>query len=103
MYLNPYYRHIADLKREYAMCITKGHMQIIVDMLTRKTRQGNVKAAKMLLEALKMQTTLDYRHDDKHEIEVIMGSPTDGLMKSMRPGGIVLHNRINEEDEKKQA
>ena len=103
MYLNPYYRHVADLKREYAMCVTKNHMKMIVDMLSRKAERGNLKAAGMLLKAIQMQKTLDHRHDDKHEIEIIMGSPTDGLMKSMRPGGIVLHNRIIEEDEKKQA
>jgi hypothetical protein len=103
MYLNPYYRHVADLKREFALGVTKGHIKMIIDMLSRKAERGNLKAANMLLKAIQMQSTLDHRYDDKHEIEIIMGSPTDGLMKSMRPGGIVLHNSLIDEDEKKHG
>jgi hypothetical protein len=101
MYLNPYYRHIQDLKRSFARGITPEHMDAIRSMLIRKALRGNIKAAEMILRVDQWQMTLDKGSDAKNEIQSIMGSPTDGLMKQIRPGSIGLS--INNLEEKKQA
>jgi hypothetical protein len=90
MYLNPYYRHIQDLKREFCRLMTKDDIAVIKHMLQRKASRGNMKAAEMLMKVCEWQRDLDDAVDKKHELEVIMGSPTDGLMKRIRPGQIAL-------------
>lgn len=101
MYLNPYYRHIQDLKREFCRLMTKDDIAVIKHMLQRKAARGNMKAAEMMLKVVEWQRELDEAADKKHELEVIMGSPTDGLMKRIRPGQIGLSQPQIEE--KKQA
>lgn len=101
MYLNPYYRHIQDLKREFVRQTTKEDIIAIKNMLQRKAARGNMKAAEMMLKVVEWQRELDEAADKKHELEVIMGSPTDGLMKRIRPGQIGLSQPQIEE--KKQA
>jgi hypothetical protein len=59
-------------------------------MLQKKAARGNMKAAEMLMKVCEWQRELDENMDKKHELEVIMGSPTDGLMKRIRPGQISL-------------
>lgn len=88
MYLNPYYRHIQDLKREFVRQTTKDDITAIKNMLQRKAARGNIKAAEMVLKVMEWQRELDESADKKHELEIIMGSPTDGLMKKIRPGQI---------------
>lgn len=101
MYLNPYYRHIQDLKRSFARGITTSDMDAIRSMLIRKALRGNIKAAEMILKVDQWQYNLDKDSDTKHEMQSIMGSPTDGLMKQIRPGSIGLS--INNMEQKKQA
>jgi NADH dehydrogenase/NADH:ubiquinone oxidoreductase subunit G len=101
MYLNPYYRHIQELKRSFVKGITPAHMDAIRAMLVRKALRGNIKAVEMIMRVDQWQNDLDKNSDTKHEIQTIMGSPTDGLMKQIRPGSIGLS--INSLEEKKQA
>jgi len=102
MYLNPYYRHIQDLKRTYARSITTENMIELKDLFMRKARRGNLKAAELLLIVLQWQKELDVSLDTRHELQSIMGSPTDGLMKRIRPGmPTLLSNQM--EEEKQQA
>jgi hypothetical protein len=90
MYMNPYYRHIQDLKREFVRLTTKQDIEAIKQMLQRKAMRGNIKAAELVMKIFEWQKELDDSADKKHELEVIMGSPTDGLMKRIRPGQIAL-------------
>jgi NADH dehydrogenase/NADH:ubiquinone oxidoreductase subunit G len=102
MYLNPYYRHIQDLKRSFARGITISDMDAIRSMLVRKALRGNIKAAEMILKVDQWQYSLDKDSDTKHEMQSIMGSPTDGLMKQIRPGSIGISKETTIEN-KKQA
>lgn len=101
MYMNPYYRHIQDLKREFVRLTTKEDIRVIREMLQRKAARGNIKAAEMVMKIMEWQRELDMGNDKKHELEVIMGAPTDGLMRRMRPGQITLKD--NQADAKNQA
>lgn len=90
MYLNPYYRHIQELKREFVRQTSLEDIAVIKKMLQRKAARGNIKAAEMVLKIIEWEKELDDNQAKKHELEVIMGSPTDGLMKRIRPGQIAL-------------
>ena len=90
MYMNPYYRHIQELKREFVRLMTNQDIEDLKIMLKRKMMRGNMEAAKMLMKVYEWQKELDDNQATKHELEVIMGSPTDGLMKRIRPGQIAL-------------
>ena len=102
MYLNPYYRHIQDMKREFVRGVTPEHINALRDMLYRKARAGNIEAFKLYMQHFGWQNELDKGNDAKHELNMIMGSPTDGVMKSIRPGGIEL-SKENQIEIKKQA
>jgi len=102
MYLNPYYRHIQNLKRVYARSVTEEDMIVIKNVFMKQARRGSVKAAECLLKVLEWQKELDINSDTKHELQSIMGSPTDGLMTRLRPGTpTLMANQIIET--KKQA
>jgi hypothetical protein len=47
------------------------------------------------------QKELDAASDSRHELQTIMGSPTDGLMKSLRPGSMEIST--GQLEQKKQA
>ena len=101
MYLNPYYRHIQEMKRFYVESITKEDMAIVKNCLIRKIRGGNTKAVELFMKFTEWQKELDAAADARHELQAIMGSPTDGLMKQIRPGSIGLS--INNLEEKKMG
>lgn len=101
MYLNPYYRHIQDMKRSYVKSITEDDMAVVKNCLLRRIKAGNIKAVELFMKFTEWQKELDASSDSKHELQTIMGSPTDGLMKSLRPGSIGI--ATNQLEEKKQA
>jgi len=101
MYLNPYYRHIQEMKRFYVESITKEDMAIVKSCLVRKIRGGNMKAVELFMKFTEWQKELDAAADARHELQTIMGSPTDGLMKSLRPGSMNIST--GQLEEKKQA
>lgn len=103
MYMNPYYRHIQDLKREFVRLTTKQDIEAIKNMLMRKAIRGNIKAAEMVMKVFEWQKEVDESLDKKHELETIMGSPTDGLMKRIRPGQITLADTNALIDKKTQS
>jgi hypothetical protein len=100
MYLNPYYRHIQEMKRFYVESITKEDMAIVKNCLIRSMRGGNTKAVEMFMRFTEWQKELDAAADARHELQTIMGSPTDGLMKSLRPGSMNISTGQLEEKKK---
>lgn len=102
MYLNPYYRHIQDIKREFVRGITPQHINALREMLFRKAMAGNMEAFRLYMQHFNWQNELDESSDAKHELNMIMGSPTDGVMKSLRPGSIGISKETKIEN-KKQA
>lgn len=101
MYLNPYYRHIQEMKRSYVKSITEEDMAVVKNCLIRKIRAGNTKAVELFMKFTEWQKDLDAASDARHELQAIMGSPTDGLMKSLRPGSIGIST--NQLEQKKQG
>lgn len=101
MYLNPYYRHIQEMKRSYVKSITEEDMTVVKNCLIRKIRAGNTKAVELFMKFTEWQKDLDAASDARHELQAIMGSPTDGLMKSLRPGSIGIST--NQLEQKKQG
>lgn len=101
MYLNPYYRHIQEMKRFYVKSITEEDMAVVKNCLIRKIRGGNMKAVELFVKFTEWQKELDTASDARHELQTIMGSPTDGLMKSLRPGSMNIST--GQLEDKKQA
>lgn len=101
MYLNPYYRHIQGLRRTYARSLTNEDILVLKDVFMRKAARGNLKAAELLMRVLEWQKELDVNLDTKHELQSIMSSPTDGLMKRVRPSTPSLMINNPEEIKKK--
>ena len=60
-----------------------------------------MKAVELFMKFTEWQKELDAAADARHEIQTIMGSPTDGLMKSLRPGSMEIST--GQLEQKKQA
>ena len=100
MYLNPYHRHLQEMKRFYLKSITEEDMAVVKNCLIRKIRGGNIKAIELFVKFTDWQKDIDALNDSKHELQTIMGAPTDGLMKSLRPGSLGISTGQIEEKKK---
>lgn len=89
------------MKRSYVKSITEEDMAVVKNCLIRKIRAGNTKAVELFMKFTEWQKDLDAASDARHELQAIMGSPTDGLMKSLRPGSIGIST--NQLEQKKQG
>ena len=76
-------------------------MAIVKNCLIRKIRGGNTKAVELFMKFTEWQKELDAAADARNELQTIMGSPTDGLMKSLRPGSMNIST--GQLEDKKQA